>query len=128
MSIRVSRLVIPVALLAASCADMDLDESGSAPHVHDSFAPQQPPILPSQPLDYVEHSPIERSAFRALVAGPRRITQKVLVLTADNAQPSYLAVRDALTRMGVPFQAVNAVNQEVTDALLTDGQSTCYFS
>ncbi len=106
---------------------MDLD-SESAPHVHDSFAPQQPPIIESKPLEYSDHSPVERIAHRALVAGPRRINQKVLLLTADTSQPSYLAARDALVRMGVPFQAINAVNQEITDALLTDGQSTCNFS
>lgn len=114
-------------MLAAACADVDYVEE-SAPHVHDSFAPQRPPILPSGPLGHETHTPFERVKSRALLPGPRRIHQKVLLLTADENQPSYLAARDALVRMGVPFQAVNAVNQEITEGLLADRESTCFFN
>jgi hypothetical protein len=126
--IRVSQLAAALALFASACADMDFEPGSGHTHVHDSFAPQRPPVLPSKPLDYRLHTPIERQRVRALIAGPRQITQKVLLLTADVEQPSYLAARDALVRMGVPFQSVNAVNQDITEALLTDGLSTCHFS
>lgn len=124
---RASRVALPLLLLVSACADFEPGSYHAEVHDH-SVAPQRPPVMPSRPLDYKLHAPIDRSPTRALLAGPRRITQKVLLLTADETQPSYLAARDALVRMGVPFQAVNAVNQEVTDALLTDQVSTCNFN
>lgn len=130
MSIRcVCHRVAPLlAVLASACADMEFEAGARPVHGHDSFAPQRPPTIPSKLLDYELHAPIVRKPARAQFAGPRRITQKVLLLTADEEQPSYLAARDALLRMGVPFQMVNAAEQEITDALLTDQQSTCHFS
>jgi hypothetical protein len=124
---RASRVALPLLLLASACADFEPGAPHASVHV-DSQAPQRPPVIPSKPLEYKLHSPNDRKPIRALLAGPRRITQKVLLLTADENQPSYLAARDALVRMGVPFQAINAVNQEVTDALLTDQVSTCNFN
>jgi len=126
MSIR--RVVLSSIVLTSACAGLDFEPGSVRGDVHASLAPQRPPTLKSELLDYKLHSPIERSNVRALISGPRRINQKVLLLTADDAQPSYLAARDALVRMGVPFQALNATAQEVTDALLTDSQSTCNFS
>src|SRR5512132_196328 len=105
MSIR--RLLLSSILFTSACAGLDF-EPGSLPgDVQASFAPQRPPTLKSELLDYKLHSPIERPNVRALISGPRRINQKVLLLTADDAQPSYLAARDALVRMGVPFQSLN---------------------
>lgn len=124
---RASRVALPLLLLASACADFEPGAPPASVHV-DTLAPQRPPVIPSKPLQYKQHAPNDRKPIRALVTGPRRITQKVLLLTADDDQPSYLAARDALVRMGVPFQAINAVNQEVTDALLTDGVSTCNFN
>lgn len=124
---RASRVALPLLLLASACADFEPGAPHASVHV-DSQAPQRPPVIPSKPLEYKLHAPNDRKPIRALLAGPRRITQKVLLLTADENQPSYLAARDALVRMGVPFQAINAVNQEVTDALLTDQVSTCNFN
>ena len=129
MSIRrAPRIAVPL-LLLASCSGLEF-EPGSGPG-HHHFAPQSPPVLDSKPLDYQRHTPFDRRELPPppVVAGPRRIAQKVLLLTADTEQPSYLAARDALVRIGIPFEELNAATHEVTPALLMDLKtSTCHFS
>jgi hypothetical protein len=68
---------------------------------------------------------VRRAEFSAAIA-PRRIAQKVLLLAATGTEPAYLAARDALSRIGVPYQAVIATQQALP--VLTDGGSTCYYS
>jgi hypothetical protein len=62
------------------------------------------------------------------VSGNRRITQRVLLLGATGGEPAFLAARDALDRIGVPYRALIAMQDEITSALLSDGISSCHFS
>lgn len=89
--------------------------------------------MPSRALEYVPHHPgvIARDTSGAypLVAGNRRITQKVLLLGATGDEPAYLAAREALARIGVPYRSLIAAQEEVTAAMLSDApSSTCHFS
>lgn len=88
--------------------------------------------MPSSSIAYVPHHPqvLARDVSGAYptVSGNRRITQRVLLLGATGAEPAYLAARDALERIGIPYRAVNASQEEVTAAMLSDGISTCHFS
>lgn len=64
----------------------------------------------------------------ARVAGDRKITQKILLLAATGNEPAYLAAKSALDRIGVPYRSLIAATETVTDALLSDGVSTCNFN
>lgn len=118
-------------VLASACAG---DFGGHVPSQrHDRVVqlPAELPRLPSRPLARVAHGTLDRlisPTFVERVAGPRRIAQKVLLLTATGEEPSFLAARDALDRIGVPYQPVVATEQEVTAALLTDDVAACHFS
>jgi hypothetical protein len=129
---RCGRVAVPLsfvsslALVGAACSEQ---EEAHTAHAEHRDLPAELPRIPSKLLDYQIHSGIEREA-RNLIAltGPRRLEQKVLLLTATGDEPAFQAAKDALQRIGIPYQAVLAVNQEVTDAMLTDGVSTCRFS
>lgn len=64
----------------------------------------------------------------AIVAGNRRITQRVLLLGATGTEPAYLHARSALDRIGVPYTTLIATAQDVTPSMLTDSSTTCHFS
>ena len=122
--------------LTACLADDDSD------HRHPGQAAQgTPPELPrltSKQLSKLETAKLARGATRmgeedptgsiARVSGDRRITQKILLLGATGTEPAFLAAKAALDRIGVPYQALIAANETVTDALLSDGISKCNFS
>ncbi len=124
------RLVLALSLATAACAN-DFSTNDRSHHDRIVELPAELPRLPSHALAFVPHGTLERQASSSFVpgfAGPRRIAQKVLLLTATGTDPSFLAARDALKRIGVPHQAVIATQQEITASLLTDGASSCYFN
>jgi hypothetical protein len=114
--------------------DVDHDHDHDHDHDRDAIPPPAPelPRLPSRALEYVPHHPgviaRDTSGAYSLVAGSRRINQRVLLLGATGGEPAFLAARDALVRIGVPYQSLLAATQEVTAAMLSDGVSTCNFS
>ena len=121
-----ARLTTLFALTAAACSSQD---EGTHHRVDQQPLAAELPKIPSKKLDYQLHSSINKVPVRYLsLSGPRRINQKILLLTAADDAPSYQAAKDALDRIGIPYQAVNAVTQDVTDAMLTDGVNTCNFS
>lgn len=124
------RVVIALSVVTPAC----VGDFGASPSHHEDRLVQLPPELPSLPshaIELVPHRTLERatsSSFVARISGPRRIAQKVLLLSATGSEPSFLAARDALTRIGVPHQAVIATQQEVTASMLSDGVSSCFFN
>lgn len=98
-------------LLAASsltaCADFD---EGAAPaHVHDvAKLPPELPRLRSIAAPQVDHLG-ERNA-RDVLAAPaaKRVTQKVLLVRPSYDSPAYLAAKDALSRIGIPYSETSA--------------------
>jgi len=123
-----TRVRLTTVLVLAASAACSPDE-GAHHRVEEQPIPAELPRIQSKKLDYLLHSSVERVPIRYLsLTGPRTIHQKILLLTATGDEPSYQAARDALDRIGMPYQAVTAVSQDVTDAMLTDGASTCNFS
>lgn len=121
--------------LTACLADDDSD------HRHPGQAAQgTPPELPrlvSKPLSKLDTAKLARTARMgeadptgsiSRVSGDRKITQKILLLGATGNEPAFLAAKAALDRIGVPYQALLAANETVTDTLLSDGISKCNFS
>lgn len=88
--------------------------------------------MSSESIAYVPHHPQvlarDTSGAYPAVSGNRRITQRVLLLGATGGEPAFLAARDALDRVGIPYRSLNASQEEVTAAMLSDGISTCHFS
>jgi hypothetical protein len=125
------------ALLPACLLDReDLPDHHRPGHQQVNVAPELP-RLRSTPLSRLETATLSRksamvsdlgSDISARVSGSRRITQKILLLGATGSEPSYQSAKAALERLGVPHEAVLVNTQTVTDALLSDGISKCYFS
>jgi hypothetical protein len=125
------RVILALSWATAACVG-DFSASNHSHHQDRMVQlPAELPRLPSHALELVAHRTLEgpsTSSFVAGFSGPRRISQKVLLLTATDFEPSFLAARDALARIGVPHQVVVATQQEITASLLTDGVSSCYFN
>ena len=124
-------------LFAVACAACSSPETPSDRGHDHGPSYEQPPELPklqSRLLAQTAHrttEPVTRGPFGSaqLTAGvPRRITQKVLLLAATGWEPSYLAARASLERIGMPFQAVIASEADLSASMLTDGVSTCHFN
>ena len=127
------------ALSLAACMADDGDHSGHnhPAHVHQATSPELP-RLQSKRLSRLDTAKLARSAARmgepdstgsiARVSGDRQITQKILLLGATGNEPAYLAAKAALDRIGVPYRALIAAEETLTDALLSDGISKCHFS
>lgn len=125
-----ARLVLALALTlgASACADFD---AGKVHHSHRHAPrdlPAELPRLTSKALRYEKHLDIDLDRRFAFLKGPRRIVQKVLLLTATGDEPSFVHALDALNRIGIPYEVVNVSQRPITDSLLTDGTSTCRYS
>ena len=130
---------IVAALSLTACMADDDDHSGHnhPAHVHQATSPELP-RLQSKMLTRLDTAKLARSAARmgesdstgsiARVSGDRQIAQKILLLGATGDEPAFLAAKSALDRIGVPYRALIAANELVTDALLSDGISKCHFS
>ena len=125
-----ARATLSVVLFATACAPEADEHDHRHTHRHDREVQLAPalPTLPSAPLAYVPHRTLQMQAIPAFTSGTRRITQKVLLLSATGEDSSFLAARDALDRIGVPYQALIATAQPITAALLTDEVDTCHFN
>jgi len=131
------------AMLLASCAVPvdDSDDHGSGRPAHDHRATPELPRLPSSRLVYVPHGEVGEHATEAersrtsgsiaRLAADRRITQKLLLIGVDGDEPSYLAAKAALDRIGVPYRALLAEGPSaelLTSVTLTDNVSVCNYS
>src|SRR5215510_14526688 len=119
----------------SSCASPPVDEH-KAVHVRDE--PRGVPELPrfeSRPLMPLPHGSLSRSNDSALrvstiplvAPGARRIELKLLVITATGNEPSYLAARSALDRIGVAYDVLIAATTDLVPAMLSDGVADCYY-
>lgn len=125
-------------LSLTACLSGDEPEADRHPGHVPVATPPELPRLQSKLLSKLETAKLARSTARMgdsnsngsldRVSGNRRIVQKVLLLGATGQEPAFLAAKSAMDRMGVPYRAVIAANETVTDALLSDGVSTCNFS
>jgi hypothetical protein len=59
--------------------------------------------------------------------GGRRIDLKLLVITATGDEPSFLAARSALDRIGVPYDALIAATTVLTPAMLSNDVDHCNY-
>ncbi|HEX3764828.1 MAG TPA: hypothetical protein VHW23_39300, partial [Kofleriaceae bacterium] len=126
----------------SSCSDGSatsgtLGMNGSTP-VHIPDAPRGIPELPrlaSRPLPPLPDSSLSgsngsllRISTMAMAApGARRIELKLLVVTATGDEPSYLAVRSALDRIGAPYDVLIATTTALVSTLLSNGIDDCYY-
>lgn len=60
--------------------------------------------------------------------GNRRIDLKLLVITALGEEPSFLAARSALDRIGVPYDVLIAATTELTPAMLSNDIDHCNYA
>jgi hypothetical protein len=60
-------------------------------------------------------------------AGKRRLDLKLLLITATGEEPSYLAARSALDRIGVSYTVLNASTTQLTADTLSNNLDTCYY-
>lgn len=126
-----ARIVFAVAfsLGASACADFDAGTAARHSHRHaHRDLPAELPRLTSKALRYERHLDIDLDRRFTFLTGPRRIVQKLLLLTANESEPSFLHARDALNRIGIPYDAINVSQEPITDSLLTDRTSTCKYS
>lgn len=106
--------------------------------VHKPDEPRRIPELkrfPSRPLPSLRHgslsgfagSPLRISTMQMATPGMRRIELKLLLLTATGDEPSYLAARSALDRIGVPYDVLIATTTDLISNLLSNGVDDCYY-
>ncbi len=72
-------------------------------------------------------SPLRVSTMEMAAPGARRIELKLLLLTATGDEPSYLAVRSALDRIGAPYDVLIATTTDLASNLLSNGVDDCYY-
>lgn len=94
-------LVLAASSLSA-CAGFD---EGAAPaHVHEvAKLPPELPKLKSIAAAQIDHLGARRARDFTAANAPKRVTQKVLLVRPAYDAPSYLAAKDALTRIGIPY-------------------------
>jgi hypothetical protein len=135
--LRAARVIALVTFASSCTSEQDLrPRTHRHPHDRATSARVELPKLPSRPLGYVPHAsasikiarPDLRHAGAVAVSRERQIAQRVLLLAATGEEPSFLAARDALDRIGMPYQPLIALEQEVTPELLGDGASACHFN
>lgn len=61
------------------------------------------------------------------VAGRRRIELKLLLITAVGDEPSYLAARSTLNRIGASYDVLIATETDLTAATLSNNINTCFY-
>lgn len=91
------------------------------------FASRPLPPLPHGSLSGSAGSPLRISTLQMVAPGARRIELKLLVLTATGDEPSYLAARSALDRIGVPYDVLIATATDLVSSLLSNGVDDCYY-
>lgn len=117
----------------SSTSDMSL---GTPVHMRDE--PRRIPELerlPSRPLPPLPHgslsgsagSPLRISTMQMATPGMRRIELKLLLLTATGDEPSYLAARSALDRIGAHYDVLIATATDLVSGLLSNGVDDCYY-
>jgi len=84
------------------------------------------PLLPETVASTAGLPPPVSSTHMA-AAGKRRIDLKLLLITATGDEPSYLAARSAMDRIGVSYTALIAATTPLTPALLSNNLNTCYY-
>lgn len=109
---------------------------GTPVHIHDEprgipelarFASRPLPPLPHGSLSDFAGSPLRISTMQMAAPGARRIELKLLLLTATGDEPSYLAARSALDRIGAPYDVLIATATDLVSNLLSNGVDDCYY-
>jgi hypothetical protein len=59
--------------------------------------------------------------------GARRIELKLLLVTVNGTEPSYLAARSALDRIGASYDVLIATTRPLTPGMLSNSVDTCYY-
>jgi hypothetical protein len=90
--------------------------------------PSRPlPPLPPGSMSGSAGSPLHISTMQMATPGMRRIELKLLLLTATGDEPSYLAARSALDRIGAPYDVLIATATDLVSSLLSNGVDDCYY-
>lgn len=126
----------------SSCSDDSATSStpgmnwGTPVHMRDAprgipelarFASRPLPPLPPGSLSGFAGSPLRISTMQMAAPGMRRIELKLLLLTATGDEPSYLAARSALDRIGAPYDVLIATATDLVSNLLSNGVDDCYY-
>lgn len=87
----------------------------------------------SSGLRYHKHLDVDVSRLDYQFAAPptpgyRRIVQRLLLLYATGTEPAYLHARDALDRIGIPYDAIDVSQTQIDEWILIDGAGTCLYS
>lgn len=93
-------------ILAASSvsACADFDEGAARARVHEvTKLPAELPKLKSVPAAQSDHLGTWSARDFISASAPKRVTQKVLLVRPSYDAPSYLAAKDALARIGIPY-------------------------
>jgi hypothetical protein len=91
------------------------------------FASRPLPPLPHGSLSGSAGSLLRISTMQMAAPGARRIELKLLLLTATGDEPSYLAARSALDRIGAPYDVLIATTTDLVSTLLSNGVDDCYY-
>lgn len=132
-----ARIAFAVAFTLAASACSGFEEGRARrphSHRHDHALPSPAlPQLESRPLRYYKHLDIDVEHLDYQFAAPptpgyRRIVQRLLLLHAGDSEPAYLHARDALDRIGIPYDAIDVSQTHIDEWLLIDGAGTCLYN
>jgi hypothetical protein len=123
-----ARIALALALFSTACTDFDEGGHHHSHRVENRNMPAELPRLPSTALRYEKHLDFDSKRRVSFLTGPRRLEQRVLLLTANGGEPSFLHAKEALDRIGIPYHTVNVSQTQITDSLLTEAPSTCKYN
>lgn len=95
------------------------------PVVTNPKSKKKSPKMQANALDATFTAAVAPTALVSHTSDPRDM--KLLVITAINTEPSYLAVSTFLSQLGTPFDTLVASQTSLTDSLLWDGISHGYY-
>jgi hypothetical protein len=119
-----------------ACADITAAEKRGTVRVrYERRGAPELPRFASRPLMPLPHGSLSRSAgsfrgvptMRMAAPGGRRIGLRLLLITPDASEPSYLAARSALDRIGVPYDVLIATTTELKPNMLSNSVNQCYY-